>query len=113
MSDGRPVTKDPDSDRLNRGIAQYGAFTLSLPPGLSVDALDLDIGGQLWLQVGLVIDPADFAHDVNQITRHFDAYVAWLMSRTGDHITLYGKDVAAHIASRNEPVLLPLWRELM
>ncbi len=113
MSDGRPVTKDPDSDRLNRGVAQYGTFTLSLPPGISVAALDLDIGGQLWLQIGLIIDPADFAHDPNQIARHFDAYIAWLMSRTGDQITLYGKDVAAHIASRQEPVLLPLWRELM
>ena len=105
-------TRDPDSGRLARSECRYGPFTLSLPPGLTAQALDEDISGTSWLRVGLIIDPADHGHDPLQIARHFDAYIAWLMARTGDHITLYGRDVAPEIAAGREPVLLPLWREL-
>ena len=104
--------KDPDSDRLQRSICQYGPFTLSLPIGMSALALDDDLSGSSWLKVGLIIDPADHAHDQVQIARLFDAYIAWVVSRTGDQITLYGKDIAPAIVAQLDPVLLPLWREL-
>jgi hypothetical protein len=83
-----------------------------MPAGLTAADLDADLGGLSWLRVGLIIDPRDYGHDQVQIARHFDAYIAWVMSRTGDHITLYGKDHAATVAAGAEPVLLPLWREL-